>query len=460
MHTTFIIEDRLGRFMEVCRFHVVIIGTGPAGSSAALALARAGLNVAIIDEREYGGTCPNRGCDPKKILRVGGEIAHRSKALAVHGIVRPASIDWDRLMQFKRRLIQGVSSDVEGSLKQAGVTTIHGSATFVDITKIRVGAVEIVAERFIIAAGSRPRSLGIDGEDFVATSDDILDLDELPEHALFIGGGYTSFELAHLLNALGVICTIIHDDDEPLPGFDRALVRRLIESSRDDGIEIILGSSVERVERVGDSFHVHVSSADEHHMYETDAVIHGAGREANLASLDPGRAGIRIENGAIVVDEYLRANSRTFAIGDCASRGAPTTPVAQLQGRSVAETLLGRPTVFEEPIAPRVLFTLPELAMVGLTEAQARAARLEVRIENHETSSWLTSRRIGQRHSGARIIIDQESDLILGAHLFGETSQELIHLFALAMREGIRASALKELVYAFPTHSSDIPSLL
>lgn len=446
--------------MEVFRFHVVIIGTGPAGTSAAFTLARAGLNVAIIDEGPYGGTCPNRGCDPKKILRVGAEMAHRTKALAVHGIVHPASVDWERLMQFKRRLVEPVPSEVETSLKDAGVTTIHGSATFIEPTKIRVGAVEIVAERFIIAIGTQPRTLGIEGEELIATSDDILDLDELPEHALFIGGGYTSFELAHLLNALGVICTIIHEDDTPLPDFDRTLVRKLIESSRDDGIEIILGSRVERVERVADSFHVHAGSGDEHHTYETDAVIHGAGREANLSSLHPERAGIRIENGAIVVDEYLRANNSTFAIGDCASRGAPTTPIAQLQGRLVASTLLGRPHVFEEQIAPRVLFTLPELAMVGLTEEHTRSARLVVRIENHETSTWLSSKRIGQRQSGARIIIDQRSDLILGAHLFGEASQELIHLFALAMRQGIRATALKDLVYAFPTHSSDVPYLL
>lgn len=387
-------------------------------------------------------------------------MAHRTKALAMHGIVHPASVNWQRLMQFKRRLVGPVPSDVERSFTDTGVRTFHGSATFIDPVTLRVDNAEVTAERFIIAAGSQPRALGIRGADLVATSDDILDLDELPEHALFIGAGYTSFELAHLLNALGVVCTIIHQDDTPLSDFDRALVRTLIESSREDGIEIILGTRVEQVERVADAYHVHASSEGEHHTYETDVVIHGAGREANLATLAAHRAGLTVENGTIVVDEYLRASRHSFAIGDCASKGAPTTPIAQLQGRHVAETILGRARIYEEPIAPRVLFTLPELAMVGLTVEHARAAHLSVRVENHETSDWLTSKRIGQRHSGARIIIDNQSDLIFGAHLFGEGSQELIHLFTLAMHEGIRASALKDLVYAFPTHSSDVPYLL
>jgi glutathione reductase (NADPH) len=446
--------------MEVRRFHVVVIGSGPAGSSAAIRLAKAGLSVAIIDEREYGGTCPNRGCDPKKLLRVGAEIAHRSKALASQGIVEPAQVHWDRLMRFKRELTKRVPAEVERSLASAGVTPFHGTARFVEPKMLRVGTEGLVAERFIIATGSKPRELSFEGADLLATSEDVLDFDELPEHALFIGGGYVSFELAHILNALGVVCTIIHEDEDPLPEFDRALIRMLIESSREDGIEIVLGSRVVGVESIENSYHVHATSNEEHHTYETDVAINGAGREANTAQLDCHIAGIHLDQGAIVVDGYLRANEYTYAIGDCSNRGANLTPLAQLHGRNVTETLLGRPTICYDEIVPRVLFTLPELAMVGLNAEQARASGIDIDIENHETSSWFSSKRIGQRHAGARIIIDRSTDLIIGAHLFGEASQELIHLFALAMREGISRSSLKNLVYAFPTHSSDISSLL
>lgn len=445
--------------MEVRRFHVVVVGTGPAGSSAAIRLAKAGLLVAIVDEREYGGTCPNRGCDPKKLLRAGAELAHRSKALAKDGIVDPAPIVWERLMDVKRRHIAQVPKHVEDSLVSAGVTAIHGRATFVDERTIRVGTIGLVAERFIIATGAKERPLTFSGAEHLATSEDVLDFDTLPEHALFVGGGYISFELAHILNACGVVCTIIHRDDHPLPMFDETLVRKLIESSREDGIEVVLGSEVVGIEPVENGYHVHVRGDNEHHTYETDVAIHGAGRVANIDGLELHAAHVRSDDG-IIVDEYLRATDTIYAIGDCSKSGAPLTPIAQLQGRIVAETLLGRPTTFDEQIIPSVLFTLPEIASVGFTLAQAHHEGIDVRVENHETSSWFSSTRIGQKHSGARILIDSKSDLIIGAHLFGEGAQEVIHLFALAMHEGITARSLKNLTYAFPTHSSDVPSLL
>ena len=442
--------------MEVRRFQVVILGAGPAGLTAAFALAKGGVRVAIIDENAYGGTCLNRGCDPKKILRAGAELAHRAKNLARDGIVEPAPINWERLIEKKRRMTR--PEEVEENLARAGVTVIHGRASFLDENTVRVASLGLIADRFIIATGARERTLTITGAEHLATSHDVLDFDALPEHALFIGGGYVSFELAHILNACGVACTIIHNTEHPLPDFDETLVRTLIESSREDGIDIILGSDVTGIEPVGKGYHVHAQDGHEHHTYETDVAIHGAGREPNITHLNLAAAGIRASEG-IDVDEYLRATETIYAIGDCTTLTPKLTPTAQLQARCVVRTLLGNATTYDETIIPTVLFTLPELASVGLTLAQARESKASVRVENHEMSTWYSSTRIGQSHAGARIIIDS-NDLIVGAHLFGEGAQETIHLFALAMREGITASALKDLTYAFPTHSSDIPSLL
>ena len=446
--------------MEVHRFQVVIIGTGPGGTSAALRLARAGLRVAIIDERKYGGTCPNRGCDPKKIIRVGAELAYRSHQLARNGIVAPTRINWDRLMHWKRSIIEEVPRTVEDSLVQAGVTTYHGMASFIDAHSVRVGTQALSADRFIIATGSVHRPLPISGSHFLATSEEVLELDTLPDHALFVGGGYVSFELAHLLAACGVACTIVHADETPLPDFDEALVRTLIDSSREDGIEIVLGSEVTGIDQVGEGYHVHAVSEDEHHTYETDIAIHGAGRIANVQGLNLAAAGIIAPRNGIHVDEYLRASEHIYAIGDCADSGPAVTPVAQYHGRLVADILLGSPRVVDHSIIPRVLFTLPELASVGLTERDAHRDGIAHLVKNHETSSWLSSRILGQRHAGSRILVDPTSKRILGAHLFGSGSAETIHLFALAMREGVSADALANLIYAFPTQSSDIPSLL
>jgi glutathione reductase (NADPH) len=446
--------------MEVRRFHVVVIGSGPGGSSAALALARAGLSVAVVDEREFGGTCPNRGCDPKKLLRVGAELANRSKALAREGITEPIAIDWERLVAFKRRMVNQVPGLVEASMSKVGISTFHARASFIDPHTISVGDIKLSAERIIIATGAHERELTFPGAEHLATSEDVLNFDTLPEHALFVGGGYVSFELAHLLNACGVSCTIIHRDERPLPDFDPILVRKLIESSREDGITIVLGTEAVGVDPVDGGYHVHAVSGNEHHTYETDIAIHGAGREANIASLNLSLAGVHATAKGITVDRYLRASEHIYAIGDCARAGPALTPLAQHHGHAVAETLLGRPTIFTADIVPHALFTFPEIASVGMSEHEAKAEGIDVRIENHETSSWFSSMRIGQRHSGARIIIDRSSDLVIGAHLLGEGSEELINLFALAIREGISAGMLKNGIYSFPTHSSDIPSLL
>lgn len=446
--------------MEVSRFQVVVVGTGPTGGTAARILARAGLRVAIVDSREYGGTCPNRGCDPKKVLRVGAELAHRSRSLARTGIAEPARIDWPALMRFKRSFTEPVAESTEAGFASLGIATYHGTATFVDEGTLRVGDRGLAADRFVIATGAKPRTLGFPGAELLATSEDVLDFDDLPENATFIGGGYVSFELAHILNACGVACTIIHHDDRPLRAFDPVLVRALVEASREAGIEVVLGADVIGVEAVGEGYHVHAQTEREHHAFETDVAIHGAGREPNIEDLDLAAAGVSATRRGIEVDAYLRATERVYAAGDCSARGPNLTPVGELQGRIVAHNILGRTETYQEEIIPSVLFTLPELAGVGLTEEAARAEGVETETTTRETSGWFSSRRIGQERSGSRIVIDTSSGLIVGAHLLGEGSAETIHLFALAMREGIRASSLKDLTYAFPTHASDVPSLL
>lgn len=445
--------------MEVERFQVVIIGTGPAGLSAAHRLAKAGISVAIVDEGPYGGTCPNRGCDPKKVLRAGAEIAHRSKALAKHGVTEPAEIDWQRLMAFKRSFTEPVPEQVESSLAKAGVSCYHGRASFIDELTVRVGDRSLATERVIIATGAKPRELRFEGAEHLATSDDVLEFDDLPDHALFVGGGYVSFELAHILNACGVACTIVHQDDHPLNAFEPAIVRTLIEATRASGVEIVLGADVVGVEPVEDGYHVHVRNGDEHHTYETDVAIHGAGREPNVASLDLHNAGIALGKRGISVDTYLRASEHVYAIGDCTSIGANLTPVAQLQGRIAANNIIGRTETFDGSIVPTVLFSLPEVASVGLSSEGAREAGIHVHISNHATNTWFSSRRIGEEHAASRVLTDRSTGLIVGAHLIGEGSSEIIHLFALAMREGITAERLASLVYAFPTHSSDVPSM-
>jgi len=201
-------------------FDVVVIGTGVAGSSAVYKFAQAGLKVAIVDERPFGGTCALRGCDPKKILIGGAELVDWAKRMKEKGIEGEIRINWKKLMTFKREWSEGFPERMERSLKKAGIETIHGRAHFIDKDKIEVDGEVISAHKFLVATGAKPRRLNIPGEEHVITSDEFLELDDLPDKIVFIGGGYISFEFAHLAARAGSEVTILHRSGRPLKNFE------------------------------------------------------------------------------------------------------------------------------------------------------------------------------------------------------------------------------------------------
>lgn len=206
--------------MKMRKFDVVVIGTGVAGSSAVYKFAQAGLKVAIVDERPFGGTCALRGCDPKKILIGGAELVDWAKRMKEKGIEGEIRINWKKLMAFKREWTEGFPERMERSLKKAGIETIHGRAHFIDKDKIEVDGEVISAHKFLVATGAKPRRLNIPGEEHVITSDEFLELDDLPDKIVFIGGGYISFEFAHLAARAGSEVTILHRSGRPLKNFE------------------------------------------------------------------------------------------------------------------------------------------------------------------------------------------------------------------------------------------------
>ncbi|MGH9402112.1 MAG: dihydrolipoyl dehydrogenase family protein [Terriglobia bacterium] len=448
------------------KFDLVTVGTGTAAATVASACRQAGWRVAIIDSRPFGGTCALRGCDPKKVLVGAGEIIDWAKRMKGSGISgNTVRIDWPELMRFKRTFTDQVPKQREEGFAESGIATFHGRASFVGANTIQVGADVLEGRYAVVAAGAKPARLGILGEDLLTTSEQFLDLDGLPERIAFVGGGYISFEFAHVAARAQAKATILSRGPQPLVGFDPDLVGLLVAGTRELGVDVQLQTSVDRIEKASASFVVHTSTDGKRGRFEADMVVHGAGRAPEIDDLNLSIAGIEWnERQGVKINEYLQSvsNPAVYAAGDAAaSGGLPLTPVAGYEGRIVAANLLkGNHAIPNYNGIPTVVFAIPHLAAVGLREKEARDRNLRFRVNHGNTSGWYSSRRVGEKYSGYKILVEEDTDRILGAHLLGPNSDELINLFALAMRSGISAAALKETLFAYPTQGSDLQYML
>ncbi len=446
-------------------FDLVVLGTGAGGSAPASKCRAAGWRVAIVDDQSYGGTCALRGCDPKKVLVGAADVLSWHNRMRDHGVTGETKIDWPALMRFKRTFTDPVPATREAALKEAGIETFHGDAHFIAENRLVVGGRELTAEHVVIATGSGPRPLGIPGEDLVISSTQFLELDSLPPRIAFVGAGYISLEFAHLAQRAGAEIVVL-GRGTPLPGFDEALVERLLAHSRDIGIDVKLGSDVTEVERVASSDVFRVHTAGEGRVVEAELVVHGAGRVPNTATLDAEAGNVRLDaRGAVEVNEFLQnpTNHRVYAAGDVTlpDGSVPLTPVASHEGAVVASNLLhGNNQRPDYRGISSAVFTLPHLAGVGLTEKAARAQGYNVRVNAGDTTSWFSNRRVRERVGMFKTIVDADTDLVLGAHLLGTHAEEVINLFAFAIRFGISAKDLKHMIYAYPTSASDLPYML
>jgi glutathione reductase (NADPH) len=467
-------------------FDLIVIGTGAAASTVAWKCHSAGWKVAVVDSRPFGGTCALRGCDPKKVLVGAAEVIDSNHRMQGKGlcntVTKEIKINWPELMQFKRTFTEPVPKNREEAYLKAGIASFHGTARFLGPNSIKVAneenndKEEILQSKYIlIATGARPAELNVTGEEHVITSDRFLELDKLPSNILFVGGGYISFEFAHIAARAGSKVTILHHGKRPLSKFDPDLVDILLKKTYDIGIDIHLRIQldlIEAIERVG-KFAVHTSYAgneestnkDRKNVIETDLIVHGAGRVPDVEDLNLQAANIEYDKKeGIKVNEYLQSisNPVVYAAGDvAATEGMPLTPVAGYEGRIVADNLLDRNYLKPnyEGI-PSVLFTVPPLASVGLQEQAAKQQGLQFKTNYQNTSSWYSSRRIGESCSGFKVLIERGSNLILGAHILGPHAEEVVNIFALAIRLGLDAEKIREGIFAYPTNTSDISYML
>jgi glutathione reductase (NADPH) len=447
------------------QFDLIVIGTGAAGSPVAYKCREAGWSVAIIDSHPFGGTCALRGCDPKKVLVGAADVIDWARRMRGKGVAATnAEIGWTELMRFKRSFTDPVPESRKTGYEKAGIAAFHGRARFVAPAKVQIGD-HVLSGRYVhIAAGARPATLGISGEQHLTTSDQFLELDELPGRISFVGGGYVSFEFAHVAARAGAQVRIIHRGSRPLEGFDPDLVGSLLKATSAAGIDVRLNAAVKSIEQANGSLHVQVAGGAAEESFAADMVVHGAGRVPDIDDLNLATAGIQREKDGVSVNEYLQSVSHpaVYAAGDAAaSRGLPLTPVASMEAQVVAANILeGNDRKPNYAGVPSVLFTLPPLAAVGLGQDEARKQGLKFRTNHDDTSKWYSSRRLNLEHSGFKVLIEENSGRIVGAHLLGAHAEETINLFALAIRFGLKADDLREMIYAYPTNASDIVHML
>lgn len=441
-------------------FDVIVIGTGVTGQTVAEELAAAGTRVAAVDRREFGGTCSLRGCEPKKVMFSVTEAAQRARAESGNGVTGEVAVDWASLIAFKRTFTDAASAAIESAITGSGAAALHGTARFRDADTIEVDGVAYTAEHVVIATGAMPRALGIPGAQLVFTSEEFMATETIGSRIVFIGGGYVSFEFAHMAATGGAQVTIVHRSRQVLGGFDPQLADMLAQGYRDAGIDVRTNAPVAAVEAEGDERVVMLADGS---RIACDMVVHGAGRVPDLGALDLDAGAVRFTGRGVDVDAHMRSitNPRVWAAGDAAATGAPLTPVGIAQARVIVRNILGDTAATFAPVTvPSVAFTRPPLASVGLTEAQAAEQGIDVDAKFTDTSAWVSSRRMGERVGGAKVLTERSGGRILGAHLLGPHADEMVNVFTAAIVGGLTADQLRSTIWAYPTASSEIVYLV
>ena len=446
-------------------YDVFVIGSGTAGKLVATNCAKEGLNVAITDNREYGGTCPNRGCDPKKVLFGLSEILDRSYKMMGKGIVKMPVISWEDLMEFKKTFVNAVPAATEKDLKSLGIKMYHQAPKFLDENTLSVEGKTVTAKKIVIATGNIPMELKIPGREHALISDDFLNLKRLPETMVFIGAGYIGMEFAHMAARFGVKVTMIDRGERPLHNFDEDMVSHLQKASEELGIKFIFNAEVTEIEKLRKNFRVTAQQNGKQISETVELVFNTAGRVPSIADLDLEKGNVSFSNKGILVNKHLQntTNKSVFSCGDVSdSDGLPLTPLSSEEGKIVSENILkkGMPAEAEYAPQPSVVFTLPNVASVGISEKEAKKQELDYTLECKLVPKWFNAKRINAEEYAYKTLVDNKTGQILGAHLVGPEAAEIINLFSMAMAGNLTCDIVRKMIFAYPTWGNDVKSML
>jgi len=422
-----------------------VIGGGSGGVRAARVAAEHGARVAIAEADRWGGTCVIRGCVPKKLLVYASEVSRTLADARGQGwTIDAARHDWAALVAAKDKEIARLSHAYSDRLHKAGADVIAGRATLVDDHTVEVGGKIITAAHILIATGGTPKRPP--GE--WITSDDAFHLPALPRRIGILGGGYIGVEFAHIFSGLGAQVTLVHRDTQVLRGWDPDLRDAVTRGLTAHGIDVVC--CTELVQR-GKTL---IAGGRE---IEVDLAMSAIGREPLSRELGLAEAGVKLDaRGAIVVDEYSRTSvPHIYAVGDVTGRVA-LTPIAIREGHAVADTVFGnRPTAIHHHLIPTAVFAQPAVAAVGLTEPVARAKHdVVIYRARFRPMRYALSGR--DEHVVVKLVVDRESDRVLGLHMSGADSPEIVQAAAIAITMGATKADLDRTFALHPTTAEEL----
>ena len=440
-------------------YDLFVIGGGSGGVRAARMAANAGVRVGLAEQDRLGGTCVIRGCVPKKLMVNAADFSDAFRDSVGFGWqFGQASFDWMKFRTAKDREISRLEGVYERNLRNAGVNIYKERARVADAHSVEVASVGTkTAKHILIAAGGRPFVPEFPGAELVSTSNDIFLLDELPGRVLIVGGGYIACEFAGILNGMGCKVSQHYRGDQILRGFDGEIRTSVSEAMSARGIDIALHTTTETISRSGSSLSVRSTGG---HSAEYDFVLYATGRVPNSSGLGLEEVGIELgPGGRVPVDSYSQSPVPSiFAVGDVTDR-VNLTPVAIREGTAFVETVFrNNPTPVDHVNVPTAVFTRPEIGTVGLTE---EAAMARGRVQVYSTMFRPLSASIAGSEESVfmKLVVDRDSEVVLGAHIVGSGAGELIQAVGIAVKMGATKNDFDRTVAVHPTAAEELVTL-
>jgi glutathione reductase (NADPH) len=439
-------------------FDLFVIGGGSAGVRCARVAAGHGARVGIAEERFWGGTCVNVGCVPKKLLVQAGEYGGWAEDAAGFGwTIKKGPHDWAKLIAAKDKEIGRLNATYRRLLDTAGASIFDARATFIDPHTLDVGGKRVTARHIAIATGGHPERLPIPGADLGIISDAAFYLPRMPKRVAIIGSGYIAVEFAGIFAALGAHVDLIFRQPLPLRGFDHDLRESAGEALGAQGVALHPGTVPTKIEADGEQ---RVLTYGEGHTLRTDLVFFATGRVPATQNLGLDKAGVATDSkGAVVVDQHLRASQHhIYAMGDVTDR-LNLTPVAIAEGHAIADTLFGgRPRDVSLKNVATAVFSTPPAATVGLTEEEAAAnGPVDVYVSRFTPMRHTLSGR--PRKSMMKLVVDQVSQVVVGAHMLGEDAPEIMQGLAIAIVMGATKADFDHTIGIHPTAAEEFVTM-
>ncbi|MDH3667581.1 MAG: glutathione-disulfide reductase [Paracoccaceae bacterium] len=440
-------------------YDLFVIGGGSGGVRAARMSAGYGAKVGLAEEYRYGGTCVIRGCVPKKLLVYASSFSEMFEDSRGYGWseVRP-TFDWSKMHGQKEAEITRLEGIYKANLERAGVEIFHTRATVTSPHSVKLAdGAEFAAKHILIATGGTPFVPEIEGADLAITSNEIFDIDQLPERAMVVGGGYIASEFAGILNGMGVKVTQVYRRDPILRGFDEDIRTHVQDAMRGRGVEILTREDVDRIAGKPGALTVHLTSGSSR---QVGLVLYATGRVPNTGGLGLEEAGVRLTgNGAVQVDDWSQSSIPSiYAVGDVTDRLA-LTPVAIREGAAFAETVFNAtPTKPDHSMVATAVFTQPEIGTVGLTEDQARAEG-EIEVYRSAFRPMLNILAGRDEKMLMKLIADKETDRVRGVHIVGHGAGEMIQMAAIAVKMGATKADFDRTVAVHPTAAEELVTM-